>query len=232
LNKRLNLASHPFTNRTLPWLVSLVLILISLVALGVIFQTTTAANSQAAIVQHDVDGLNKQLDALLKLKNAVKNNLTPEQKRSLASAHELVDRKSFSWIRLFADLEEVMPDGVRVSRIAVREVHKRSGQTVANLELAVVARTPTVVTDMIADMDRQGIFQAELRSENLQKGKGENGSAEYDLEVQYRPRAGYASAADDNPRASLKRPSADEDAAAQPAVKRPVGAANNEKVVQ
>ena len=42
---------------------------------------------------------------------------------------------------------------------------------------------------MIADMDRAGIFQAQLRSQNLQKGRGESGT-EYDLNVVYRPRAG------------------------------------------
>ena len=52
-----------------------------------------------------------------------------------------------------------------------------------------VAKTPTVVTEMIAEMDRAGIFQAELRSQNLQRGRGESG-AEYELYVVYRPRAG------------------------------------------
>jgi hypothetical protein len=45
---------------------------------------------------------------------------------------------------------------------------------------------------MISSMDRAGIFQAELRSQNLQKGRGESGT-EYDLVVVYRPRAGFSS---------------------------------------
>jgi hypothetical protein len=45
------------------------------------------------------------------------------------------------------------------------------------------------VTEMIADMDRAGVFHAELRSQNLQRGRGESG-AEYELDVEYRPRAG------------------------------------------
>jgi hypothetical protein len=44
---------------------------------------------------------------------------------------------------------------------------------------------------MIADMDRDGIFRAELRAQNLQKGRGESGT-EYELFVVYRPRPGYA----------------------------------------
>jgi hypothetical protein len=42
---------------------------------------------------------------------------------------------------------------------------------------------------MIAEMDRVGIFQAELRSQNLQRGRGESGT-EYELYVVYRPRSG------------------------------------------
>jgi hypothetical protein len=48
---------------------------------------------------------------------------------------------------------------------------------------------------MIAEMDRVGIFHAEVRSQNLQKGRGESGT-EYELSVIYRPRSGVAS--DDN----------------------------------
>jgi hypothetical protein len=55
--------------------------------------------------------------------------------------------------------------------------------------LTVIAKTPATVTEMIAQMDRAGVFQAELRSQNLQRGRGESG-AEYELYVVYRPRAG------------------------------------------
>jgi hypothetical protein len=44
---------------------------------------------------------------------------------------------------------------------------------------------------MISAMHQEGIFQAELRNQNLQKGRGETGT-EYELFVIYRSRAGYA----------------------------------------
>ena len=79
-----------------------------------------------------------------------------------------------------------------MKRIAVRGVVKRGEQTFAELELAVVAKSPAVVTDMLAEMDRAGIFRAELRSQNLQRGRGESGS-EYELFVIYAPPAGAPS---------------------------------------
>ena len=195
MSYRLNLASKPFTNRALPWAVTAILVFCSLIALGFIARSTAEANAKAAIVQKELNDLNQKQLQLLKEAEQVKNSLTPEQQLSLKSAHELVDRKRFSWTRLFADLEGVLPANVRVGRIAVRQVHIQGEHTVANLELVVIAKTPAAVTDMIKVMEQEGVFQAELRTQNLQKGRGESGS-EYELSVQYTPRAGFASSSD------------------------------------
>lgn len=186
---KLNLASKPFSNRSLPWVVSAIIIVISLASLIFIVRATTRANAQASKVETDINGLKRQEFDLRQKALAVKNSLTTEQLQTLSAAHTLVDRKHFSWSRLFADLESALPGNVRVKRIAVRNVTNTGDETVAELELTVVANTPATVTDMIAAMDRVGIFRAELRAQNLQRGRGESG-AEYELNVVYRPRAG------------------------------------------
>jgi Tfp pilus assembly protein PilN len=208
VSKRLNLASKPFTNRALPWVVTLVLVGFSLLALFFVARATSEANGKAAIVQREISSLNQQAQLIQKEAQAVTNSLTAEQGQSLRSAHVLVDRKRFSWSQLFADLEGVLPGSVRVSRIAVHQVHNEGGHTIADLELTVVAKTPSLVTDMIALMDQQGIFQAELATQNLQKGKGESGS-EYELKVHYSPRASFASEPNPAARAALDRPRVD-----------------------
>jgi Tfp pilus assembly protein PilN len=186
---KLNLATKPFSNRSLPWVVTSFVLLISLVSLALILRATSQARTQSETLQNEVNSLSQQEQALRKQAEAVKNSLTPEQLMTLESAHTLVDRKRFSWSRLFADLESALPGSVRVKRIGVRGVAVRNDQTLAELELTVVAKSPSVVTDMLADMDRLAIFQAELRSQNLQRGRGESGT-EYELFVVYRPRAG------------------------------------------
>lgn len=186
---KLNLATRPFSNRSLPWAVTGFVILLSLASLVFIVRATSAARLQSEAVQVDINLLNQQEQGLLKQAQAVKNSLTAEQLQTLAATHTLVDRKHFSWSRLLSDLESALPGSVRVKRIAVRGVATHNDQTLAELELAVVAKTPAIVTDMIAEMDRGGIFQSELRSQNLQRGRGESG-AEYELYVVYRPRAG------------------------------------------
>jgi len=186
---KLNLATKPFSNRSLPWVITSFVLLISLVSLVLILRATNQARTQSETLQNEVNSLSQQEQALRKEAEAVKSSLTPEQLLMLESAHTLVDRKRFSWSRLFADLESALPGSVRVKRIGVRGVAVRNDQTLAELELTVVAKSPPIVTAMLADMDRLGIFQAELRAQNLQRGRGESGT-EYELFVVYRPRAG------------------------------------------
>jgi Tfp pilus assembly protein PilN len=191
---KLNLASKPFSNRSLPWVVTTLVIFVSLVCLVFIVRATGRANAQAAAVQKDINDLKQQELNLRKQADAIKGSLTAERLQTLAAAHTLVDRKHFSWSRLFADLESALPGTVRVKRIAVRGVTTRGDGTLADLELTVVAKNPATVTEMIAEMDRGGVFHAELRSTTLSRGRGETG-AEYELAVIYRPRAGSATEA-------------------------------------
>lgn len=143
------------------------------------------------MVQVDINNLNLQEQALRKQAQEVRTSLSSEQLQVLNAAHDLVDRKRFSWSRLFADLEAALPGQVRVTRITVRDVAARGEQTLAELELTVVGKTPATVTEMIGSMERGGVFQADLRSQNLLKGRGETGT-ECELYVLYRPKAGVS----------------------------------------
>jgi Tfp pilus assembly protein PilN len=192
---KLNLAGKPFSNRALPWTMTILVVCVSLVAFALIIRATARANAQSKAVQSDINNLNQQAQAFEKQAEEVRIALTAEQLKTLEAAHELVDRKRFSWSRLLADLESALPGSVRVTRISVRDLGTRGDQTLAELELTVVSKAPATITEMIADMDRAGVFQAELRSQNLQKGRGESGT-EYELTVLYRPRGGSASSDD------------------------------------
>jgi len=188
VNQKLNLASKAFSNRILPWTLATLVLVVSIISLVFIAGLTREANLKSTALQNEINALNQQDRELRQQAQNVKESLTVEQYQTLKAAHELVDRKRFSWSRLFSDLEAALPGKVRVSRISVRDVAVQGSQTVAELDLAVFAKSASTVTDMIAEMDRSGIFKADLRSQNLQKGRGEEG-AEYELTVIYRPRA-------------------------------------------
>jgi len=190
---KVNLASKPFSNRSLPWAVTALVILVSLVSLVLIVRANGKTRARASVVQNELNNLVQQEQQLRKQAQEVKNSLTPDQLQTLAAAHTLIDRKRFSWSRLLADFESALPSNVRVSRIAVRDVATQGDSTIATLELAVFTKDPATITQMISDMHKQGIFQLVLRTQNLAKGRGEQGS-EYEFDVIYRARAGYAAA--------------------------------------
>jgi Tfp pilus assembly protein PilN len=192
----LNLSSRPFRNRVLPWTVTTIITAFSIVSLLFIAKWTFETNAKAQTAARDVAELHSQIDGLNKRAEDIKAALPPEQQRALKSAHALVNRKQFSWSRLFADLESALPQDVRVTRIAVKEIGTQGDRPSVNLDLIVASKNPAVVTQMIEDMERQGIFHAELISQNLQRGK-EVGGAEYEMNVHYLPRAG-ASIAPEN----------------------------------
>ena len=191
MNNNLNLASKPFSNRLLPWALTVSILFVAFVGLVVVVRLTTLAKSQAAATQTEANNLRQREQGLMQTAETVRNSLTAEQQQAVPAAHQLVDRREFSWSRLLVDLETSLPPNVRVSRIAVRDVTKQGGQMIAELDLAVFAKNPSTVTDMIAAMHEQGIFQAELRGQNLQKGRGEAGT-EYELYVVYRSRSNFS----------------------------------------
>ncbi len=208
MSARLNLASLPFRNRTLPWTIAVAITCVSLLALFLILRESNAQNAQADIVERDYKNLTTQADALQLQAKEVKGALSPDQLRALQDAHALVDRKHFSWSKLFADLEAVLPASVRVTRINVRDVVTLRGeQTYAELDLAVIGKNTDDVTEMISGMDRSGVFQAEPLSQNPVKERNQSGT-EWTLKVYYRSRGSGAPNADADAAADNSAPPA------------------------
>lgn len=185
MNNSLNLASKPFSNRILPWALTAIILFVSLIGLILVVRLTTTAKAEAARAETEINKLKQQEHALMQQAESFKSAFTADQQQALPAAHRLVDRKLFSWSRLLSDLETSLPGNVRVSRISVQDVTRDASGTVAQLELAVFTKSPSTITEMIAAMHKEGIFQLELRNQNLQKGRGEAGT-EYEFAVIYR----------------------------------------------
>lgn len=190
MSAKLNLSSKPFRNRTLPWLIIGIVTVTSILVLIYIISESRFLQAKANFVESGLERMHNQELELLKKKEQINQALSADQRQLLDSAHSLIDRKQFSWSRLFADLEAVLPSNVRVLRISVKDVYLRGGQTSALLELVVTSKTTSdVVTNMITEMERGGTFQAEVMAQNLPKGASAGGM-EWVLSVKYRPRAG------------------------------------------
>ena len=192
MNNSLNLASKPFSNRILPWALTAIILFVSLIGLIFVVKLTTNAKNEAGVLEAEIITLKQREHAALEAAKQLQQELSADQKQALPAAHALVDRKAFSWSRLLADLETSLPAKVKVTRIAVREVSRQADQTVAQLDMAVFSQDPATVNAMISSMHEEGIFQAEIRNQSLQKGRGEAGT-EYELAVIYRAPSSYTS---------------------------------------
>ncbi len=190
---KLNLASRPFRNRTTPYLLSLLLLALA-VSGGIMCFARLNSNSRLSEI---TAGQIKDMDAEVKrLKGEgekVQQQLSPEQRDLLVASHKLVANKSFGWSRLFADLESVLPGSVSASRIAVENVYKDGDRVKAELEFGVLSRDYAAVMSMIESMNNSGVFQAELRSQDLQKNDRMT-YTEYTLKLIYTPAFGHSTA--------------------------------------
>lgn len=188
---KLNLSSKPFRNRTLPYLISLLLLVLA--AAGAIwsFAQLQKANADNERAKTDIAEMEVKLKKLNDQGESVQQQLTPDQRSRLIAAHKLVANKSFGWSRLFADLEGVLPGSVSASRISVENIFKDGDRIKAQLEFAVLSRDYPAVMTMIDNMNSSGIFRAELRSQDLQKTDSSN-YTEYTLNLIYTPSAGYS----------------------------------------
>lgn len=192
MNVNLNLASRPFNNRILPWILTVAILFVSLIGLFIVVQLTTSLRKQTALAETEVIKLKQEEQELLVKADELKKSFTTEQQQSLKAAHQLIDRKNFSWSRLLSDLEGSLPNDVRVTRISVRDVGNEGSQTIADLDLVVFSKSSEIVIDMIKSINKEGVFYATLVNQNLVKGRGEVGT-ECELAVVYRPRAGFVS---------------------------------------
>lgn len=190
---KLNLATYPFRSRLLPYLMAGLMLVVGALAgvyCIVLVNENRKENDLLAKVVAEREAEIKQLKGE---GEKVQQLLTPEQKTLLGAAHKLVANKKFGWSRLFADLEAVLPGQVSASRIAVEDVYQDGNRVKAVLELGVLSRDYGAVMAMIQNMQNSGLFQAELRGQDLQQNERIT-YTEYTFRIIYTP-YGSASAA-------------------------------------
>ncbi len=139
------------------------------------------------VVKGNVEVMQTEVTALKEKGAKVQQELSPQQQALMVASHKLVANKSFGWSRLFADLEAVLPGSVSASRINVQNIFKDGDRIKADLDVSVLSRDYQSVMALIANMNNTGVFQAELRGQNLQKTERIT-FTEYNLHIVYAPR--------------------------------------------
>jgi Tfp pilus assembly protein PilN len=183
---KLNLASRPFRNRTLPYLLALLLLAFSVGGAILCFAKLRDIRKNNEIAKAEITQMEAKLKELNDKGSLVQQELSPDQRALLIGAHKLVANKAFGWSRLFADLEQVLPGSVSASRITVENVFKDGDRIKAELNFAVLSRDYQSVAAMIDNMNNSGVFKAELRGQDLQKTERLT-YTEYTLHLIYTP---------------------------------------------
>lgn len=183
---KLNLATNPFRNRTLPYLIAALLLLIAVGGAIGSFARWRNVNKLNEVAKIDISEMITRLSQLKGQGEAVQQELSPEQREILIGAHKLVANKSFSWSRLFSDIEGVMPGNVSAARIVVDNIFQERNRIKADLTFTVRSSNYANVDQMINRMNNSGVFKAELRSQDLQQ-TDRSTYTEYTLHLVYAP---------------------------------------------
>lgn len=148
------------------------------------------------LAESEVSQMRQEVASLKSEGDKVQQQLSPADREVLVASHKLVANKSFGWSRLFADLENVLPGSVSASRISVENIYRDGDRIKAELDLGVLSRDYQAVMAMIGTMNASGVFQAELKGQNLQTNQYSSYS-EFTLHLIYTPSYGYSASSTD-----------------------------------
>jgi Tfp pilus assembly protein PilN len=193
---KLNLATHPFRNRTTPYLLAFGLLVLG--AIGGVFALSLlySYSKENELARKQVETMEGEVARFKNEGAKVQQQLSPQQRELLIASHKLVNNKTFGWSRLFADLESVLPGSVSASRIVVNNVYRDGDRVKADLEFSVLGRDYRDVMGMIGSMNNSGLFQAELRGQDRQESERQTYS-EYTLRLIYTPAYGFSTSTAD-----------------------------------
>ena len=155
----INLASEPF-RRDRPILVASVAAAVLLaLLLGTQLFSIFSERRDSARVQRVIHGLDKQIRALDAEQSKFSVTLRkPENAEVLERSlflNTLIERKSISWTKIFADLEKVMPDKVRLVSVRLPQINSRNQVL---LDMIVGAADAAPVLDLLRKLDSSPQF--------------------------------------------------------------------------
>lgn len=139
MSRRLNLATTPFVNESLPGLLvgaACVIVVVATFYHGFLVARLLSPSTSARA--KEVRALDAELAELRKEEPALRGlRVEAATLKEWGRVKEIVDRRALGWSDLFARLEDVLPRGVRLVSIA-----PSVGRDGIKLELTAVARAP------------------------------------------------------------------------------------------
>ncbi|HKS39575.1 MAG TPA: hypothetical protein VJX74_03100 [Blastocatellia bacterium] len=189
----LNLSRRPFTNHRLFWMAIAVVFFISLWLFLWITTEKNQVSAKADRINLNIKDLQGQVEtAKLERERREREqkppDVTDQDRIELASARQLLERKSFSWNRVMSEIERYIPKDARVAGLKIDEIANLGQDDIADIELKMIGKTPAQMTEMMELLEKSGGLFA-IRQSN-QDAPDESGEVPFTLAVIYSPSRG------------------------------------------
>ena len=155
----INLSSEPF-RRDRPMLVASGAATVILAALlGVLVflffsERTRVKDTRAAVERLDTEVRSMNAEQA-RLEQTLRQPANAEVLQRSLLLNTLVARKSISWTRIFADLEKVTPNSVRLVQVRLPQINSRNE---VSLDMTVGSQEPTPVIELLKHLSASPLF--------------------------------------------------------------------------
>lgn len=186
----LNLAKNPFRNRSLFWLGMTAVLLVALTAFLLVVTRAASVNSDTGALREQLDKQESTIKDLETqvgdIQNAKASTVFSDvDRRALDDARKLLVQRSFSWSRLFGDLEPNVPTNVKLTAIEVEDFSGDGSNRTATLLITGRGKDFGQLSAFIANLDATG---GRFGADPVQNGPlNDSPEFEFILRVQYRP---------------------------------------------
>jgi type IV pilus assembly protein PilN len=155
----INLATEPF-RRDRPMLVASTACGVVLLALlGVLVFLIVSERGRQTETRASVAKLNSELRAITaeqaKLDSTLRLPMNAEVLERSLLLNSLIQRKSVSWTKLYADIESVKPDNVRLVQVRLPQINSRNEVT---LDMEVGAQSQGPVIEFLKRLENSPLF--------------------------------------------------------------------------
>jgi len=155
----INLSTEPFRHDRAAVVVSTVCSILLVGLLGVQGYLILGERARAAENRDAVSALQTQVSAAsveqAKVDATLRQPVNAEVLQQSVLLNALVERKSISWARLFADIEGVLPGNVRLIQVRLPQVNSRNEVT---LDMEVGAQQPAQAIEFTTRLQNSPLF--------------------------------------------------------------------------
>lgn len=185
----INLASQPYEDARrfyLAWagiLTAVLLLTVGLVSLAVVnWRSSRDMAQKIAFMRSRIAQLDQTKAQAQAVMDRPENRDIRDKSKFLNS---LIERKAFSWTKVFSDLEKIMPP-----KLQVASIHPELKDDQLSLELSVTGESREAALELVKRMEQSAVFHnAQVQSEAVESGKN---AVTFQIEAQYVPQVGPA----------------------------------------